>query len=686
LIDGPVPPLIATMAGVEVRFEDVDDDGDREVVVETQFVRAVLRVPERLGEAFYRHRWSWGGRLQSLVYRPTGREFFLPTMIDVEDIAPFGLPDELFASLLLAPAPDGAPRRLKPGVGVFTGQGAAAHLAPLPWTWTSERRGAETRVRFRQDVDVAPWSFVYEKTWRFRDDAAWVALDVAWHNRGSTTLVSDWDVHTFHDAGQPPQSAWMVAPKRAWVSFGDTRRRSVLKEPSAIHVAPTLEERVWERQDWDLDGDPWWYATGPGDGDEFYLHRSRFEPYWGLWFSGYGAYTPQGISHVEVPPGERAVWGFDVTLGTAPAAAGARHFVAAGEEAGLTIARLNTTGAVIANGPAVAARLALHAARAQAGELGVVVLDESGSLHARTARTGAAAPGEPLVLDVGLPAAGDLVDIEATWTVNGRPALHTRETVALRERRPTAHLPFDAAGARVFVACAPDREHAETDGRYLQVNGIEAGFHVDWEEPAATRAPERLDDWEVICVVGDGLPLDRVHAVRAWVESGGGLLLCAPFGRVVEALGDAVPVRPAGGGMRTADPVLGLRLGEGHATSERLMLDPDAQVRIAHWQPCQGRGGATVPLRFTDEDSHPALALWQVGRGRVAALASRPAWGAHYNNATWDGWGQYYRAFFGGLLGWLSGRVGVDGPQPSKASTRRGMASVSCAGRVRAKT
>ena len=83
------------------------------------------------------------------------------------------------------------------------------------------------------------------------------------------------------------------------------------------------------------------------------------------------------------------------------------------------------------------------------------------------------------------------------------------------------------------------------------------------------------------------------------------------------------------------------------------MLEPDAKVHIGYWQPCQAHPEAIVPLRFTDEQRHPAVGLRPIGQGRMAAVASRPAWGAHYRQAVWDGWGQYHRAFWAGLMGWL---------------------------------
>ena len=101
---------------------------------------------------------------------------------------------------------------------------------------------------------------------------------------------------------------------------------------------------------------------------------------------------------------------------------------------------------------------------------------------------------------------------------------------------------------------------------------------------------------------------------------------------------------------------MGLQLGAPHCTAEHLMLEPDAKVRIGYWEACTAHAQAIVPLRFTDTKDHPAVGLRETGLGRVAAVASRPAWGANYRKVVWDGWGQYHRAFWAGLMGWLTRR------------------------------
>ena len=656
---------------MDIRFTDIDGDGEREVVVENDWLRAVLRFPEKLGLAFYKRRFTWGGRLQSLVYKPTGREFFLPQMIDVEDINPFGLPDELFATFPLGDAD----RYLKMGVGVFGADDT--DFQPLPWTWREEATADEKIIAFRQQVDnLGGYSYVYEKRYRFRPDAAWLALDVVWENWGDTVLSSAWDVHTFHAAGSPPHTAWLVAPKRGWLSCGSSRVRTFIKEASPIFATPVPAEMVSDRLLWDMDGTPWWYATGPADGDEFFLMRARFDADWGMFWAGYGAFTPQVICDVEVPPDQHATWGFDVTLGS-----GGRNFVAAGRDHGLTLDREGDRAVVH-----------LHTAAATDVELETGVYQQQGNLQHRQRATGTAAPGQPFLLEADLPTVGDYAELDIT----SRPAdavLYTREIVPLQRARPTANLPFAGNDTPVFVAVHHTRELPEADGRYLWCHGTQVGFHIDWTEPGV-RAPDALDDFRALCLVGDAWPVERAGELRSWVAKGGGLLLTAPFGALAAALDAWMPLRPlaarsgqpdhvtltsAGTPRYTeaewaidddgrihrklhtqtierVDPVVGLQLGTPHCTAERLMLEPDAKVRIGYWEACAAHAQAIIPLRFTDTTNHPAVGLCETGLGRVAAVASRPAWGANYRKVVWDGWGQYHRAFWAGLMGWLARR------------------------------
>ena len=665
---------------LEIRFADVDGDGEREVVVENNYLRAVLRFPEKLGYAFYKRRFTWGGRLQSLVYKPTGREFFLPQMIDLEDINPFGLPDELFATFPFS-TENGEERFLKMGVGIFGGKGGEEYFEELPWTWHEEDAGLEKVVVFRQEAETpGGHNYLYEKRYRFRADAAFFALDVLWENRGESPLESAWDVHTFHAAGAPPHSAWLVAPKRAWLGCGNSRVRTFIKEASPIFATPRSEEMVADRILWDADGTPWWYATGPDQGDEFYLMRARFDPDWGMFWAGYDAFTPQAISNVEVPPGESAIWGFDVTLGT-----GGRHFVAAGEDCGLTLERMGERVLV-----------GVHKAAAAAACLDLRVFDQDGVLTEQLERKGEAEPGKPFSVEVALPLTGDYATLELLYS--GRDgSLHRREIVPLKPARPTAHLPFAGAAARFFVASHHDLERPEADGRYLWCHGTQSGFEMDWST-CGVRAPENLRDFGTLCLVGDAWPLERVAELRTWIEGGGGLLLCAPFGQLAEGLRDCLPLRPlvaaskvqpahvaiTGAGMQRyaeaewvleegtteapriwrwlhtrtleqVDPLVGLQRVAAHETVDRLMLEPDAKVRIGYWVPCAAHPQALVTLSFTDEKNHPAVGLRQLGKGRIAAVASRPAWGGNYRKVVWDGWGQYHRAFWAGLMGWVGG-------------------------------
>ena len=116
-------------------------------------------------------------------------EFFLVQMVDLEGINPFGLPDELFATFPFT-TENGEQRFLKMGVGIFAGkEEEEEYFEELPWTWYEEDAGLEKVVVFRQEAEnPGGYSYLYEKRYRFRADAAFFALDVVWENRGETLL------------------------------------------------------------------------------------------------------------------------------------------------------------------------------------------------------------------------------------------------------------------------------------------------------------------------------------------------------------------------------------------------------------------------------------------------------------------------------------------------------------------
>ncbi len=625
------------MSEVRVRFEDVDGDGDREVVVENDWLRAVLRFPEKVGQEYYGQRFSWGGRLQSLIYRPTGREYFMAEMIDPENVAPFGLPDELFE---MFPFEGDERRQLKMGVGVFDGPEENATLDPLPWSWRQEKEGDETAIVFRQEAEnLGGYSFVYEKRYRFRDDSAWFGFDVVWENGSERTYESDWDIHSFHQSGEPPRSSWFVAPKRTWISCGKSRVRAVVKEASPIFATLDRNSYVADRIPWDLDGHAWWYALGPGDGDEFYLLHGRFEPFRGLFWHAWRAFTPQGICHISLPPGETALWGFDVTLGM-----GGRNFVAAGEDCGITIDREKEEQVVVR----------VHSAHRRIGKVNLHMMAPDGVLLHSNLLEGHSSPGQPLGARVALPADHDYVKLAVSYLEHDRVMLQTEEIVPCEPHRPTAHLPFEGGGRRVFAISDPNIEDHQVDYLHFCSHALQCGFHAEWSQAGPT-IPDRLAGLSVVCIVGDGWPQERIDELAAWTRDGGGLVLCAPFRDLVQALGSLSPLVPDGdGSLQVCDPPLGLSQATAHPTADSLLMGPGESLKIARWTPAKAVAGAQVTLSFTDEYQHPAVALHEVGKGRVIAVASRPAWGEGSHAVIWDGWGQYTRAFWGGLLGWAS--------------------------------
>ena len=232
--------------------------------------------------------------------------------------------------------------------------------------------------------------------------------------------------------------------------------------------------------------------------------------------------------------------------------------------------------------------------------------------------------------------------------------LQTEEIVPCEPLRPTAHLPFEGGGRRVFAISDPNIEDHQVDYLHFCSHALQCGFHAEWSQAGPT-IPDSLEGLAVVCIVGDGWPQERIDELAGWTRDGGGLLLCAPFRDLVQALGSLSPLVPDGdGSLQVCDPPLGLSQATAHPTADSLLMGSGERLKIARWTPAKAVAGAQVTLSFTDEYQHPAVALHEVGKGRVIAVASRPAWGEGSHAVIWDGWGQYTRAFWGGLMGWAS--------------------------------
>ncbi len=247
---------------------------------------------------------------------------------------------------------------------------------------------------------------------------------------------------------------------------------------------------------------------------------------------------------MEVPPGETALWGFDVILRE-----GGRHFVAAGEDCGLIVQRPDESDVVVA---------AVHAASPRRGKLIVHLLDHEGRLHQSIAKEGEIEPGEPLQEILNVPPTGDFATVEVSYLEKDRTVLQSVERVPLADYSPSSTLPFTGKGHQVFIGVDPDLEHGEHDGTYLQCHALDAGFSVAWNGPGDD-PPSILADYSVVAVVGNAWPAARIDELVNWVKSGGGLLVCAPSYLANEVLQQVLPLIPMRAGSYLDEEPLGLK-------------------------------------------------------------------------------------------------------------------------------
>ena len=190
--------------------------------------------------------------------------------------------------------------------------------------------------------------------------------------------------------------------------------------------------------------------------------------------------------------------------------------------------------------------------------------------------------------------------------------------------------------------------------------------------------PESLAAFDCV-ILGDlsrtDLPPGVSDALRRYVEEqGGGLVLSpggnalGPEGLVGTPLADALPFVPSGTAVRLtgASPLKLTPEGANHPVFRNL----DAKIRAERWPvedafaPGPSRSGATTLAVIPDGDgaSLPLVMVQRYGSGKTAAVLSDATW-KWAMGRTGDALDQgLHRAFWGGIVRWVSGRENDPAP------------------------
>ena len=638
-------------ASVRVVRSDLENDGEQEVVLENEYLRVVAMHPRTHGVKKHRRRFVWGGRIVDLVFKPTGRNYVIPTYEGRQETGPLtlggsGLPDQFDKQVPFTDV-DGNTRRLLIGVGVVDNRGRP--VATPQWEfWTEDLAAGGKAACFRQRLrtEAGPG---YELVRRLllHPHSAGLTIETTLVNTGTTPLDTDWYLHPFwrfHGDGMTP---WQVVPL-ALGPDGPVRVEA--------YDLPATDERIGEQAvrvfGWlrpDEVGHGSFLATGGRGGDnpffglcwDFPLLRLR------TWIHG-ATYALEPCTKIDLEPGERttlrchAVLGAGLDGATAVQREGAVRLQPLGE------GRLKATW--------------LPAAPTAATSVEVKVVDADGKpLVSKTVALAAAAPDAPAgaVVDLGgLPVDGSISATVALADGGGARAV--------RPIRPgLAAGPLDAGlrGRSVLLVGDPENRKRARELAYLSAALKWAGARV--RHAAPHELPADLDGFDVVALLGvteSGTP----ERLAAYVRKGGGLFVAAPLAGDLAGL---LPVQgepdlveysyyprvPVESGHPRAENIPAerahLQAAGAHPITAGLPFHPATNQCIGRLWQVQPRAGARVLLRYTRPES-PALVL--DAEQRVAVLLSPVGWGTRPAWILWGTVGEYHRALLLRTLAWCA--------------------------------
>ena len=645
----------AAEGGTAIEREDIDGDGEAEIILSNDYLRVVALHPASRGVEKYGTRFVWAGRIANLVFRPTGEDFILPTVGPDRDpearLAGLGMPDQFDKRIRYA-SRDGDTHTLLVGVGVT---GPEGDLIQQPaWSLTEEDLpGGGKAARWTQRL-ATPEGYGYVLTRRLILPAgtARLRMEITLENTGTRPLDTDWYWHPFWNFQSETMDPWQMVP----LAVGEDR--PVRTESFAV---PLSNERVdgtrnnvfgWLRPD--EVGERSFLATGGRGGSNpfFGLHWDfpllRVRP----WVGG-ERYALEPCTKIDLEPGESTRFACDAVLGT-----------------GLGGASVVRPEGALRVQPADGEswQLAWLPSRAEPGAAVTLrALGEDGrELLRREVDLPPARPDAPARVTVHTGPLPDSARLEARLSTPGGRRLEAVRAAAPEPSPGTLVAALEGA-AVLLVADTASKTRAK-EVIYLSKALRDVGARPRHVRPEAI--PADLSAFDTVALLGtSGLEGAGLVRIRSYAEAGGGLFASGPLPTGLEAV---LPVAAADAaeaegpvsydyfpriawdsGQPRAENIPAerthLQVATPHPVTEALPLYPATHQNIArHWvrDPAPG---ARVLLRETRREA-PILVVDE-GRPR-AVLLSPVYWGERPDWILWGTVGEYHRTLLLRVLGW----------------------------------
>jgi hypothetical protein len=683
---------LAGAAGTAVRYQDLDEDGQAEIILANQYLRVELTsgVPpvapdpawyQRAGSWFrkpktvppkYGKRFVWAGWIHNIEFLPTSRRWFTNTIFGKETWN--GIPEEFGQTVKMARRGDGTFACLKMGIGEAIGKGLCLRgsltlTKPAPWQYdTKTTADGTSTVTFTQQVDTEyGYGYIYKKEFQLEANSSVLKVTRTLTNTGAKPIHTSWYSHGFwgqagngYDAG-----CWSTVPIQDLAGDGaavDTELCRVSDPTPTTYWGPISAEEIAEP----------WYASGYSPTREAFVTTASERLAWMRVWTHAKTYSCEPFVLIDLEPGETKTW--TMTRGSVRGLDGAD---ASGPGAVLDLGGTDKDWMEISLATyKPLAGVQVHVRyRPDGSEKNLI--DQTISLE----RCGPNWPGRIRLERHRLADVPSVFEIKSTH--NGQVLLETTRRIKPR----TAGLPaawLGAADGRRAVILADTRRVGGTVNPtpatfYWQDALQRAGFDVSVLPIGEALEHRALTDVRLVVISGPvRVPGKLVTILTDFVDGSGGLIMTGPLDLRPFELSDLLPVKsvtadvvvkakaPRDGTREFVDaPKLRYHLQAcaHHPAIDGLPLYPSTLQAIGRLQVIEPRDNARTILAYTTPEAvrpkvnSPALVVSEHGRGRVAVFGSPVNWGTPQQWCIWSRLGEYHQQFLGQLAQWAARRT-----------------------------
>ncbi len=685
-----------SFAQVTVNMVDLDEDGEPEVVLENEYLKvgvltgkAPQNPPEKLnanGKSIpskYARRFNWGGWIWEVIFKPTGRDWFVHENTNSENW--FGIPECFEEAIRMKELEPGKYAVLVPGIGTATGLGQCfrwsfKEIEYAPWEmhleceidgdWQEKPPAFGSapawRLRFFQKIDT-PYGYgcACEKSIVMRAGSSRLEIQRSIQNTGSQPWRTTWFTHGFWGQGENNKldsDCWSTIPIRYLSSQTiDTERAFLANFLPGYYWGPITAEEL---------GGNWHVAGNAKTGDIFLTALDKPIAFFRNWTTAQ-TYSCEPFITIDLKPGETFSW-----QDTRMAGNGLQGVKAIGEHAMLD-------WQVSENGEMCFSILPGFKGKDKATITGTVNIEGKQAPIAVESESFQYGPDAPIRISATIPQEfigktakialkvilddKELVKVDDNYRLTVKP----RTEIAVVSNHPKAI---------VFTEMRQDKEGKlllTSVARFWELYLEAAGFqvqHLNWDVETI--------DWKGVSlaiVAGRRLKPVTLHELEEQVRNGIGVIFQAPLDFHSFELSDLLPIKEVLGEVNLAStsPRDGTRefVGvnrkrfhlyrrENHPVVDGLPWAPETFQGIGYWQIVDPKERTHRPLSFScyepslelPRNDYDALILSTYGKGRVAYLATSITWGAPANCAIWSRLGEYHRAFFTRLAVWTANR------------------------------